>query len=334
MINLEEIPQKAGIYKFTNQINNKEYIGQAIRLRDRVRDYKSEIYPRPINQAIIKYGWENFKIEIIHWFEERPDVTTLWALETACIDEYKTLTTNNGYNVCFFASSKFGVKLSEANKEKLKQYRGEKAAFFGRKHTEESKAKMRKNNARAMLGKHPSLETRQKMCEARKNRIFTPETRLKMSKSSSGEKNHMYGKKASPETRAKMSAKQKGENHPNFDKTIYEFKNLNTNEIFIGTKWDFGIKFNLRQSSISRMVRKERKSYKNWIMSDSTESFLKRTPSNLDKTIYKFKNETTGEIFEGTRYDFYTKYNLNRSSVNSLIYGTLKITKNWILINS
>ncbi len=334
MIDFSLIPRKPGIYMFTNLINNKQYIGQSIDIQDRIRDYKTETHPRPINQAIIKYGWPNFKVEILHTFDEKITKWDLLALETAFIDEYKTLTKYGGYNIRLFGDSNWGIKMPEHMIQRLREQRGEKHPCFGRKHTEETKQKMRDNNARAMLGKHPSLETRQKMCEARKYHVFTPETRLKMSKSQSGENNAMYGKKASVETRAKMSIKQRGPNHPKFDHTIYTFKNLDTNEIFTGTAWDLGIKFNLKQNSITRMVRKERKSYKNWIIADSSEDFLKRKPSNLDKTIYKFENKITNEIFEGTRYDFYTKYNLCRTCVNELIYGTLKKTKNWVLVNS
>lgn len=334
MIDLRSIPKKPGIYMFTNLINGRQYIGQSIDMQDRARDYKTEIHPRPINRAINKYGWENFKVEILHEFNEKVDKWTLLALETAFIDEYKTLTKYGGYNIRLFGDSNLGCKMPEHMIQRLRERREKKHPCFGRKHTEEAKQKMRENNARAMLGKHPSLETRRKMREARKHHIFTPETRLKLSKSLSGKNNPMYGKKASDETKAKMSAKQKGENHPKFDHTIYTFKNLETGEIFIGTKWDLSLKFNLKHNSVSRMVRKERKHYKKWILSDSSQDFLKRKPSNLDKTIYKFKNETTEETFEGTRYNFYTKYNLTRSCVNELIYGTLKSIKKWILINN
>lgn len=39
----------------------------------------------------------------------------------------------------------------------------------------------------------------------------------------------------------------------------------------------------------------------------------------FDKNIYKFKNIKINEIFTGTRYQFYTKYNLNRGDIASLI---------------
>lgn len=53
---------------------------------------------------------------------------------------------------------------------------------------------------------------------------------------------------------------------------------------------------------------------------------------NFDHTLYSFKNQLTNEIFNGTRYDFYTKYNLNKGCVNALVNKKYKFTKNWILI--
>lgn len=47
-----------------------------------------------------------------------------------------------------------------------------------------------------------------------------------------------------------------------------------------------------------------------------------------DKQIYKFQNGET--IFEGTRYDFYKKYNLNPSKVCMLLKGEISNTKGWV----
>ena len=63
------VKAKMIIYKITNTINNKIYIGQTTRtLKERIADYKKEaIYKpnnRPISRAINKYGIENFKLDI------------------------------------------------------------------------------------------------------------------------------------------------------------------------------------------------------------------------------------------------------------------------------
>ena len=51
-----------------------------------------------------------------------------------------------------------------------------------------------------------------------------------------------------------------------------------------------------------------------------------------DYTIRSFVNNRTGETFNGTRCDFYHKYKLSHSHVNSLIYGERKQHKGWKLI--
>lgn len=60
------------IYKITNLINNKIYIGQTIEYDERVRHHKQTAFRknskernRPLYKAIRKYGIENFKFEII-----------------------------------------------------------------------------------------------------------------------------------------------------------------------------------------------------------------------------------------------------------------------------
>ena len=57
------------IYKTTNLVNNKIYIGQ----------HKSQIFEninylgsgKNINRAIYKYGRENFKVELLEWCESK-----------------------------------------------------------------------------------------------------------------------------------------------------------------------------------------------------------------------------------------------------------------------
>lgn len=62
--------------------------------------------------------------------------------------------------------------------------KGENNLFFGRKHSEETKAIIK---------------------EKRKLQIFTEETRKKLSDANKGEKNHFFGRSHSPETRKRIS---------------------------------------------------------------------------------------------------------------------------------
>ena len=85
------------IYKITNLINGKVYIGQTrrtieIRWRDHVYDSKRSEYP--IHRAIRKYGVDNFKIEML----EECENDKLDEKEIYWIKEYDSTNSDKGYN--------------------------------------------------------------------------------------------------------------------------------------------------------------------------------------------------------------------------------------------
>lgn len=92
------------IYCFTNQINNKQYIGQSIcQKNERYNNHKSSYknknsneYNSPLHRAFRKYGFENFTYEILA--NDISDVNILNQLEIYYINHYKTLIPN-GYNI-------------------------------------------------------------------------------------------------------------------------------------------------------------------------------------------------------------------------------------------
>lgn len=89
---------KCGIYKFTNKINGKIYIGQSIDIIARKRSHINDAYCKgkdsncPFHQAIIKYGENGFNFEII---EECPK-ELLNEREKYWIQYYDSY--HNGYN--------------------------------------------------------------------------------------------------------------------------------------------------------------------------------------------------------------------------------------------
>lgn len=54
-----------GIYKITNQLNNKSYIGQSIHIERRWQEHKKPSTESVISTAIKEYGVENFSFEIL-----------------------------------------------------------------------------------------------------------------------------------------------------------------------------------------------------------------------------------------------------------------------------
>lgn len=84
------------IYKITNKINNKVYIGQSNnvhrRFLDHVRGKKNE--PSIIHNAIEKYGVKNFEIEVIE-----KDIENYNEREKYWIDYYNSTNRKFGYNI-------------------------------------------------------------------------------------------------------------------------------------------------------------------------------------------------------------------------------------------
>lgn len=86
------------IYLVTNKINNKKYIGQTTRtLKERWSQHctPSALDKGVLHKAILKYGKENFNLEIIR---EAYTLDELNVLEIELISQYKTIAPN-GYNL-------------------------------------------------------------------------------------------------------------------------------------------------------------------------------------------------------------------------------------------
>lgn len=91
-----------GIYKITNKLNGKVYIGQAINIQRRWNEHKNSSlnkrkheYNTPIHCAIRKYGIENFLFEVlVECCREN-----LNELEIKYIKQYNANDSNYGYNL-------------------------------------------------------------------------------------------------------------------------------------------------------------------------------------------------------------------------------------------
>lgn len=124
---VELIPQCPGIYKITNIINNKSYIGQSINLKRRLNQHLSLWNNPRINKylysAISKYGIENFKIDILEIFtmeltEKLKDL--LNSSEIYYISKFKSFG-DAGYNETKGGESNIGVFHTKAVRLKISQ---------------------------------------------------------------------------------------------------------------------------------------------------------------------------------------------------------------------
>lgn len=123
------------IYKITNDINNKVYIGQTTNtLKERIRNYYNEVKwqseSRPIISAMSKYGIEHFHFEII-----KDNISTKQELdneERKFIQLYQSLISQNGYNVELGGNS--NGKHSQETKQKISEAQlGNKNHMYGKK---------------------------------------------------------------------------------------------------------------------------------------------------------------------------------------------------------
>lgn len=125
-----------GIYKITNLINNKSYIGQSINIEKRFEQHiKSGSKHSYIDRSIKKHGADNFTFEILITCSKED----LDKEETKFIKLYGTY--KDGYNLTWGADialsriPEIAAKISESKK-------GEKNSFYGKKHSMESRKKM------------------------------------------------------------------------------------------------------------------------------------------------------------------------------------------------
>jgi len=86
---------KSGIYKITNLINGKIYIGSTCNFKDRKSKHKRVKSNTMISRAIFKYGWDNFTFDIIEYC----DKDILIEREQFYLDTLEPFKENNGYNI-------------------------------------------------------------------------------------------------------------------------------------------------------------------------------------------------------------------------------------------
>jgi group I intron endonuclease len=208
------------VYKITNKINNKIYIGKA---NDPEVRWKKHLYTAKygekkygfqyIHAAIKKYGVENFIFEIIGSYPSEDDA---FNAEMHYIAELKSKNRNFGYNLTDGGEGPSGRVQSEEEKKKRAEsiisgnYRGDRSKHFGKKHTEEHKKNISEGN---------------------KGKILSPEIRQHISESKMGNKNGMYGRPQSFENRkergikvSETKSKKDNSNKPVSTETIEKLK--------------------------------------------------------------------------------------------------------------
>lgn len=247
------------VYVHTNKTNGKKYVGQTCQYPPEKRwgvngvGYKHNEY---FYRSIKKYGWDNFKHEII---DKNLTLEEADELEEFLINKFDTLNRKNGYN---FRHGGSKGKHSDETKAKLKK---------SWEHRDRVMPEQTKNALiKANTGRHVSDETKKKISEAQKGK---PRYYIR------GKNNPNYGKKYTKEERKQMSEKLKGEKNPNYGKHFSKEHKRKLSESNIGHYALSG-----SESPVARRVAqytKENKFIKIWgCMADASKR-LKINPSHM-----------------------------------------------------
>jgi group I intron endonuclease len=200
------------VYKITNKIDNKQWIGQTIRsLEERWAEHCKKQSPcRYLKNAIQKYGRENFEIKIL---VRCNSIEEMNRREQYYIRLLNTLAPN-GYNLDSGGKNK--LVHPDTRRKLSESLKGNKHPNFGKAMSEEQKFKIseaQKGKNHRMFGRHLSEETKVKISKSNKGRTVSQETKNKQSEVRTGrfkgKENHFFGKNHSEETKRKISETKK-----------------------------------------------------------------------------------------------------------------------------
>lgn len=186
---IEKIHDKcSGIYKITSDAHGMVYIGSAVNLKKRFWTHRAQLrnkyhHSRVLQNIYNKYGEHSLKMLLVCLC----DKTEIAQKEECYLNIFKPLA-NSHYTY--------------------------KSSMRGRKHTDETKAKISKMQ-KGKIGKPISEELKRQISELHKGKKKTEETKRKMSESKKGCGNAMFGIKA--KNRRRVIAIYK-----NGDKVFYE----------------------------------------------------------------------------------------------------------------
>lgn len=113
-----------GIYKITNLINNKVYIGSSISIMNRFSTHKRLLiknihFNKHLQSSFNKYGISNFKFEILEDLKFI-DKNLIQEREEFNIKLYKANNSDYGYNKRIVCNTNLGIKFTDEHRENLK----------------------------------------------------------------------------------------------------------------------------------------------------------------------------------------------------------------------
>ena len=178
-----------GIYKITNKINGKCYIGQSINIEQRLKDHRNCKANKPLYRAFKKYGIENFDFEVL----EECSKEELNEKEIYYIAFYNSTTDGNGYNLEHGGEFKDIILCEEAKKKQVENYKltiqnmpkedfKEWHKKIGAKHKGKTISKEQRDKiSKSLKEYYKDANNRKRLSENRKGKGLSLSTRLKIS---------------------------------------------------------------------------------------------------------------------------------------------------------
>ena len=169
------------IYVHINKTNGKIYIGQT-KFDNLNRRWNTDGSGYKTNKhfwnSIQKYGWDNFEHIVLF---ENLSLEEANLIEEELIKKYDSTNPNKGYNL------RFGGRNSSFSEETINKFReirkgtqsGELNNFYGKKHSEETKRKLRENHLNRpsyFKGHKHSIHSKKKISESKKGVLLHDRT--------------------------------------------------------------------------------------------------------------------------------------------------------------
>jgi hypothetical protein len=275
------------IYSILNKLNNKIYIGQTTqKIETRWKKHLNNIKRRKniyLYDAINHYGIENFLIEKI---EDCSNIDELNQRETYWINFYKSNQKEFGYNMTDGGNNRIPTPEVIARTAKTRK---DKHGHLSLEH-KQAISKANKN-------KIVSQETRQKISKSLIGRTLSEEHRHKISQVQQGNPSPMEGRHHTKESKLKMSNWRKG-------KTLEEIVGIEKAKILSkknGEKWKKEKNPNYVNVSKQVLYNLLKQGYDNQYIANQ---FKVTTPTIINKT-KEYYNKTPSQL----RMEFFESIN-------------------------
>jgi group I intron endonuclease len=304
-----------GVYKITNKITNKYYIGYAKDIYKRFNEHRNTLKNGNHQNIILqrsynKYTLDAFIFEILHIFDniENAKIKELEYLQTLKIRPmlYNLHYNNSGGDILTNHPDKENIirritntinknfsKMTEQDKKEKYGLSGYKNGMFGKTHSEEARKNISKKNKGISknLGFKHSDEMKKKLSEIAKTRVGEKNSFYKKGKLQIQEKNPNFGKKLSDEAKKKISELNKGKKHIETSKKI-TIDNINYNSLTEASE-----KLKIPLTTISYRIRSENPKFDNYKFTDEENIKLPlSTKISINNIVYESVLEASKKL--------------------------------------